>query len=132
MDRIRIERLLRELYAARVRGDLDEVCRTFSQDAKFRISGTSHGSSIHITAVGTDEIRQWMSLLIQSFELTEYNIQSIVIDYAKAAVHWRTNVHSRITGTRVLTELIALVEIRQGRIVSYTEFFVSYRPPCSV
>jgi ketosteroid isomerase-like protein len=126
MDRIRIEHLVRELYAARVRGDLNGVCRTFSQDAKFRISGTSHGSPVHITAVGISEIRQWMSLLIQSFELTEYNIQSIVIDFAKAAVHWRTNVHSRITGTKVSTELIALVEIRQDMIVSYTEFFVSY------
>jgi hypothetical protein len=41
----------------------------------------------------------------------------------KAAVHWRAGVHSRITGTIALTELVALVEIRDARIVSYLEFF---------
>jgi hypothetical protein len=33
-------------------------------------------------------------------------------------------VQSRITGLTVPTELIDLVEVRKGRIISYTEFFV--------
>jgi ketosteroid isomerase-like protein len=125
MDRLEIDRLLRELYAARVRGDLDGVCRTFSQDAKFRIAGTSHGSSVAITAVGASEIRQWLALLIKSFLITDHAIQSIIIDGTEAAVHWRTTVHSRITGTDAPTELVDLVKLRQGRIASYTEFFVT-------
>jgi hypothetical protein len=32
-------------------------------------------------------------------------------------------VYSRITGTMVLTEFVAIVEVRDGRIVSYLEFF---------
>jgi ketosteroid isomerase-like protein len=40
-------------------------------------------------------------------------------------VHWRAGVHSRITGTMALTEFVALVDIRDGRIASYLEFFVS-------
>jgi ketosteroid isomerase-like protein len=32
-------------------------------------------------------------------------------------------VHSRITGTMALTEFVALVETRDGRITSYLEFF---------
>jgi ketosteroid isomerase-like protein len=124
-DRLEIDRLLRELYAARVRGDLDGVCRTFSHDAKFRIAGTSHGSPIAITAVGVDEIRQWLSLMIRSFQVTDYTIQSIIIDGVKAAVHWQARIHSRITGAAVLTELVDLAQIREDRIASYTEFFVS-------
>jgi ketosteroid isomerase-like protein len=124
-DRIEVDRLLRELYSARVRGDLDGVSRIFSRDAKFRIAGTSHGSPIAITAVGANEIRQWLSLMIKSFQLTDHTIQSIIIDGAKAAVHWRARIHSRITGATVLTELVDLVRVREGRIASYTEFFVS-------
>ncbi len=120
-----IDCLLRELYAARVRGDLDGVCRTFSHDAKFRIAGTSHGSPIAITAVGAHEIRRWLALMIKSFQLTDHSIQSLIIDGAKAAVHWQTRVYSRITGTNVPTELIDLVNLREGRIASYLEFFVS-------
>ena len=46
-----------------------------------------------------------------------------VVDGTKAAVHWRAKVHSRITGTSVLTELIDVVEVKDGRIASYTELF---------
>jgi hypothetical protein len=96
--------------------------------AKFRIAGRSRGSPIAITAVGANEICQWLALLIKSFQLTDCANQSIIIDGAKAAVHWRTTVYSRITGTRVPSELIDLVKLRRSRIASYTEFFVSRYP----
>jgi len=41
-------------------------------------------------------------------------------------VHWRADIHSRITGAVVSTELIDLIEVRAGRILSYTEYFVPY------
>jgi ketosteroid isomerase-like protein len=125
IDRLEIDRLLRELYDARARGDLDGVCRTFSHDAKFRIAGTSHGNPVAITALGGDEICQWLALMIKSFQLTDHTIQCIIIDGTEAAVHWRARIHSRITGATVSTELIDLVQVREGRIASYTELFVS-------
>jgi ketosteroid isomerase-like protein len=122
--RIEIERLLRELYAARAKGELDGVCRTFSNDAKFRIAGASHSSPVAITAVGMDEIRSWLALLIKTFQLEDQTILSMIIDGEQAAVHWRARVYSRITGTTVSTELVDLLQVRDGRIASYIEFFV--------
>lgn len=124
-DRLEIDRLLRELYAARVRGDLDAVCRLFSNDAKFEIAGASHSSPIAVTRAGVNEFRPLLTLMIKTFKLSDHAILSIIIDGAKAAVHWRAKVHSRITGTIVPTELVDLVEVGSGgRINSYTEFFV--------
>jgi len=123
-DRLVIDRLLRELYAARARGDLDGVCRTFSHDAKFQLAGASHASPIAITAVGIDEIRSWLALMLKTFQINDQTILSLLIDGANAAVHWRARIHSRITGVAVQTELVDLVQIREGRIASYTEFFV--------
>jgi ketosteroid isomerase-like protein len=123
-DRVRIEGLLRELYDARVRGDLDRVCRIFSDDAQFQIAGASHGSPIAIMAVGIDEIRSWLALMIKTFQIKDQVILSVIIDGTKAVGHWRARVHSRITGATVMTELVDLVQVRDGRIVSYTEFFV--------
>ncbi len=105
-------------------GDLDGICRTFSHDAKFRIAGASRANPIAITAAGVNEIRSWLSLMIKSFQLNDHTILSIIIDGAKAAVHWQARIHSRITGATVLTELVDLVEVREGRIASYAEFFV--------
>jgi ketosteroid isomerase-like protein len=123
-DRLEIDRLLRELYAARVRGDLDGVCQTFSRDAEFQIAGASHTSPIAITAVGIDEIRSWLALMIKTFQIHDQTVLALIIDGVKAAVHWRAKIHSRITGAAVVTELVDLVQIRDGRIASYTEFFV--------
>jgi ketosteroid isomerase-like protein len=122
-DRLAIDRLLRELYNARVRGDLDAVCRTFSRDAEFRIAGASHANPIAITAAGIDGIRSWLALLIKAFRLKDHTILATIIDGAKAAVHWRATIHSRITGTAILTDVVDLIEVRDGHIASYVEFF---------
>jgi len=125
IERVEIERLLLELYAARVRGDLAAVCATFTNDANFQVAGaSSNASPIAMKAVGIGEFRPLLAIMIKSFKLTEQTILTMLIDGTKAAVHWRAKVHSRITGTTVLTELIDLVEVKDGRIGSYTEFFV--------
>ena len=123
-DRVQIERVLQTLYAARVGGDLDTLCRIFADDAKFRISGASDGKPISISAVGTVQIRTWLNMMIKTFRMADQSIVSMTIEGARAAVHWRCTIHSKITGTVVPTELVDLVEVREGRIGSYTEFFV--------
>jgi ketosteroid isomerase-like protein len=123
-DRLEIERLLRGLYAARVRGDLDGVCRAFSSSATLQIAGAGNVSPIGVRSVGIAQFRPLLGLMIKSFKLSEHAIHSIIVDGEKAAVHWQAKVHSRITGTMVLTELIDLVEVEDYRISSYTEFFV--------
>jgi ketosteroid isomerase-like protein len=126
MDRVEIEHLLRELYAARFWGDLGGACRIFTDDAQFRIAGASHGSPITIVASGIAEIRSWLSLMIKTFQISDLAILSIIIEGTRAAAHWRANIHSRITGAVVATELVDLIQVRDGLIMSYSEFFV----PC--
>jgi ketosteroid isomerase-like protein len=122
-DRLEIDGLLRGLYAARLRGDLDAVCRSFSHDAVFQIAGAGQVSPVSNRAVGVGEFRPLLAVMIKTFKLRDQVILAILIDGAKAAVHWRAGVYSRITGTMALTEFVAIVEVRDGRIVSYLEFF---------
>jgi len=124
MDRSIINGLLETLYDARVRGDLDAVCATFSNDAVMRISGASDNKPIAVTAAGDGEIRRLLSMMIKSFKLSEYAPLAVLIDGTRASVHWRVRINSRITGSSVLTELMNIVEIRDAHIVGYTEFFV--------
>ena len=123
-DRLEVERLLRELYAARLGGDLEALCRTFAKDARLDIAGTSYATPMAIRAAGLGEIRSWLALLVKSFQLGDQEILSMIIDGEAAAVHWRARIRSKITGATVLTELIDVVRVREGRIASYTEFFV--------
>ncbi len=123
-DRPEVERLLRELYAARLGGDLEALCRTFAKDARLDIAGTSYASPMAIRAAGLGEIRSWLALLVKTFQLGDQEILSMIIDGEAAAVHWRARIRSKITGATVLTELIDVVRVRERRIASYTEFFV--------
>ena len=123
-QRAEIERLLKDLYAARASGDLDGLCRAFTDDVRFEISGASPASRMAIAAQGLAETRKWLTLLVKSFQLSELTIIDMMVDGEKAAVHWRVRIRSKITGATVLTDLVDLALVRDGRIASYTEFFV--------
>jgi ketosteroid isomerase-like protein len=122
-DRVEIDGLLRGLYAARLRGDLDAVCKSFADDAVFQIAGAGQVSLVSNRAVGVNEFRPLLAVMIKTFKLRDQVILTMLIDGDKAAVHWRAGVYSRITASMVLTEFVAIVEVRNGRIVSYLEFF---------
>ena len=131
-DRLEIERLLRELYAARLRGDLDAMCAAFSQDATLQIAGAGTVSPVGVKSVGIDQFRSLLGLMIRSFKLSEQTIMSMIVDGEKAAVHWQAKVHSRISGTMVLTEFVDLVEVKDHRVGSFIEFFVPRSLPSNI
>ena len=123
-DRLETETLLHKLYAARLRGDLDALCATFTADASFQIAGASNTSPLVISANGVDKYRPLLAIMLKSFKLRDQEILAMLVDGARAAVHWRVKIFSRITGTTVLTELVDIVEVRDGHVSSYTEMFV--------
>jgi ketosteroid isomerase-like protein len=123
-SRSEIDAIVRELYAARVSGDLERVFRLFSGNARFEIASASRGNPVAVHSSGIGEFRPLLTLLIKTFRITDQSFLSIIMDGPKAAVHWQAKVHSRITGTAVLTEFIDLIEVQDGLIASYLEFFV--------
>jgi ketosteroid isomerase-like protein len=123
-DRSDVDRLIRGLYDARARGDLKAVCAAFTDDAAFQIAGASNASPIAIIAHGITEFRPWLTLMLKTFQLDEVKILGLIIDGDNAAGHWQARIHSRVTGAKVLTELVDIIRVRDGRISAYTEFFV--------
>lgn len=123
-SRIEIDALMRELYGARVLGNLDAICRLFSDEARFEIASAGNGNRLAVHSDGTGELRPLLTLLMRTFRIVNQEILSLVIDGPKVAAHWRADVYSRVTGSLVPTEFIDLVEIQSRRISSYLEFFV--------
>ena len=109
ITRIEFENLLHKLYAARTAGNLDELCGIFAAGAVFEMSGASHAKPIAIRATGSGEFRPWLALLLKTFRVTDQQLVTVIIDGSKSAVRWRANIHSKITGARVLTELVDLI-----------------------
>jgi len=123
-DRLQIEKLVRELHTARLEGDLERLCALYDDQARLRIAGSTDGKPIAIAAIGMAEIRPWLSILVKTFRLTQYTLLSLSIDVPRAAAHWRVDIHSKITGVVVPTELVDLIDARGGRLSSHIEFFV--------
>jgi len=121
-ERAEIERLVHEAYATRVRNDLEGVCRLFAPDAKFQMAGASHASAVPLTSVGAAEYRLALAQMIKTFALSDHTILDLLIDGDKVAVHWRANVRSTLTGEAVVTDVVDLLEVKDGRIASFTEF----------
>ena len=123
-DRLQVEQLVRELHTARLEGNLEGLYALYADDARLRIAGSTDGKPIAIAATGIAEIRPWLSVLVKTFRLTQYTILSLSIDVPRAAAHWRVDIHSKITGVVVPTELVDLIDVRGGLISSHIEFFV--------
>jgi ketosteroid isomerase-like protein len=124
MGRSEIDRLMREFYAARMRGDLEEVCRSFLADAQFKIASASKVRQVAIRANGVEEIRPLMALLLKTFRLSDFAILAMTIEGAEVTVHWQANVRSKITGATVPTELADIVKLRDGFIADFYEIYM--------
>jgi len=123
-ERRQVEEVLRALHAARMEGNLERLCALFAPEARMRIQGTSDGKPIAVGASGMGQIRPWLAILVKTFRLSEYKLLSLTIEGERAAAHWRVDIHSKITGALVPTELVDLIEVHEGKIASYVEFFV--------
>jgi ketosteroid isomerase-like protein len=116
-----IERTLRDVYAARQRGDLDAIANLFAPHARFQMAG-SNVSPVAVRVEGAEQYRPLLAGMIKTFEVLDHQVVSMLIDGAKAAIHWRARIRSTVTGETVETDLFDLVEMEDGRIRSFLEF----------
>jgi ketosteroid isomerase-like protein len=117
-----IETLLRDVYAARVRGDLDAICRAFTPDARFEMASSHLAGPAPVRAVGVAQFRPAIEGLIKTFEFKDHAIVTMVIDGEQAAVRWRSTMRSTVTGETVTTEVVDIIHFANGRIAAITEF----------
>ena len=122
-ERIVAERMIQQLHAARVGGDLAGLCALFAEQGRFEIVGASADKPIAIRAKSLADFRPWLSMMVKVFKLTDYRLVSLVVEWPRAVVHWRVDIYSKVTGAVIPTELVDLVELSADRILSYTEFF---------
>ena len=117
------ERIIQQLHAARLGGDLAGMCRVFADDGRYEILGASADKSIAIRAKNLGEFRPWLSMMVKVFRLTNYQLLSLTVEMPRAVAHWRADIFSKVTGVTVPTELVDVVQVDGDRIASYTEFF---------
>jgi ketosteroid isomerase-like protein len=116
-----IEDLLEELYAARVRGDLDTVARLFAANATFQVAGSDRASPMPTFVKGNAGIRSLMQGMIADFEVSDFTVLEMLID-GPSAVRWQATFHYTKTGRMFTTELADFITVANGQVVSFIEF----------
>jgi ketosteroid isomerase-like protein len=122
MERTAIERTIKDAYAARKRGDVDSIVKMFTEDAHFQLAGAYVTSPVAVETMSSGDLKAALTVLVGIFEWLEQDIQSILVEGDKAAVHWRGKIRSTVTGEIVDTDLVDLFEVKDGRISSFVEF----------
>ena len=116
-----IEKLVRDVYAARKRGDYDAMAEMCAPGATLRLAGATEHSPVPGTTRGRAALRERFAALAQ-FAFANQKMLSIIVDGERAAVHWRANVTYRPTGKSAMTEFCDLWTVRNGRMTSMVQF----------
>jgi hypothetical protein len=122
-DRVVAQRMIEQLHAARVGGDLAGMCGVFAADGHFEILGASADKSIAIRASNLAEFKPWLAMMVKIFRITNYDLLSVVVEWPRATAHWRADIYSKVTGVTIPTELVDVVALDEKHILTYTEFF---------
>lgn len=114
---------IREGYAARVRGDVEGVLSVFTPDAIFRLNAAPLNRITAVHTMAGAELRSAMTQLIDNFEFSDFEIVDSVVEGSKAAVRSMFTVRARTTGRVAQTEVLDLIEFKDGKICSFVQFF---------
>jgi ketosteroid isomerase-like protein len=110
-------------YAARVAGDVENVLAIFTPDAKFVLNAGPPQTVVACATEGFSGMRSALTQLVDAFEFQNLEVIDAVVEGSKAAIRTRFTVKSRATGRTEVTESVDLVEFRDGKVASYTQFF---------
>jgi ketosteroid isomerase-like protein len=116
-----IEKVVREIYAARKRGDYDAMAEMCTPRASFRIAGATEHSPAAGTTRGRAALRERFAALAQ-FAFANQKMLTIIADGDRAAVHWRAKVTYKPTGKSEVTEFCDLWTVRNGKMTSLVQF----------
>jgi len=122
MQRSDKERLLREMYEARIRKDFGAISHFFAPDMHYHMMGSPDGQGLIVQAAGLDEFRLLAEEMMKTFVLSDLHIRNVVIEGDKAVVHWQVRIRSGSTGDVALTDLCDIIEFKDEQIVSFVEF----------
>lgn len=116
-----MEKLVRDIYAARKRGDYDAMAEMCAAGASLRLAGAPEHFPLAGTTRGRAALRERFAALAQ-FAFANQKMISISVDGDRATVHWRASVTYKPTGKSAVTEFCDLWTVKNGKMTSLIQF----------
>jgi ketosteroid isomerase-like protein len=122
MDPQDVHKLIHDVYAARRSGDVDKILSFFGDEPVFVMAGEPAASPVALSCESRTNLHATITQLVGAFEFLDQDIHTILVDGNRAAVHWRGRLRSTRTGEIAETELVDIVELRDGKIATFKQF----------
>jgi ketosteroid isomerase-like protein len=122
MDRKGIEDLVRSCYQTRRAADVERVLTYFHPNAEFRIVGSDLLKPLTETVSGLANLRKLFQELFRLWDWSKFQIKTIHVDGNVVFVHSSGELHHTPSGKSVNTEILDRIAIKDGLIISFTEF----------
>jgi ketosteroid isomerase-like protein len=121
--RSRIQTIVRSIWNARHRRDVEGIVGQFAGDSTF----TFHGRGLNVPSMaavhkGKDEIRRVLHEFIDTWHFDEWRELDLLIDGEKAVLHWQARAHFRPNGRSHETDVLDLFHFRDGKVIDFQEF----------
>ena len=113
--RASIESILDQAYAARRSNDAQAAAVLFAHDAMFGANGAPHADR-HTERLDA------LKGMFDAFQVVGFEQRCRIIDPPRAVVHWRGKFRAQ-NGKVGETDILDLIEVRDGRIAALTTFF---------
>jgi ketosteroid isomerase-like protein len=116
------ERLVREIYARRRSGNIDEIMSAFAPNAQFRLAGGAAllpATALVETHAG---LRSTMAQFVADWDWSDYAIEAVIVDGNRAAVYSRGPMRYGAGRQEIETETVDLLTLEGGKIVSFVQF----------
>jgi ketosteroid isomerase-like protein len=121
-NRADMERTIRDLWSARLKGDLEGTTRGLTEDAVFGINGRGTGvAAMSTPCCGMAEVKPVLQGLIDNFTFDDWKQLDLLIDGETAFLHWTARVTCKATGKSDDFEVFDLIRFRDGKIVEYRQ-----------
>jgi ketosteroid isomerase-like protein len=121
-SRAQMEQAVRSLYAARVRGDLEESVKDLADDAVFSLNGRGTGvPAMSQDCCGRTAVRDAVGQLIDSWRFEDWKEASLLVDGNKMAVHWTARATFVPTGKSETLDVVDIITFRDDKIVEFRQ-----------
>lgn len=120
LDRDAVLQTVKEVYAARVSGNQEEVARYWANDAQFEFVGEP--ALLHSAGLHASSTMETIGRLMERFQFDDLELLDAVVEGNRIAARWRVNVATdgrSPVGTQFF-DLITLDE--EGKIASFVQF----------
>jgi ketosteroid isomerase-like protein len=119
-SRTQIEDTIRDLWVARLQGDLEGTLKGVAEGAVFSLNARGTGEkSMSERSTGKAAIRPVLRQLIETWRFDDWKQISLLIDGEKALLHWTARVTCVPTGKSENFDVFDLIKFQDDKIVDY-------------